>query len=159
MSNAGSIEREGDRLTLTFRRRLDHPIEAVWSALTEPEQIGQWFSAAKVDGRVDGRVWFAGPRDRTVTGRILAWDPPYVFSHEWHNPPLLDSVVRYELETDGHATILTVRHSRFDPNHARGYLPGLHAYLDRLAAHLDGSEVPDWQPLAISHCKTYNDAR
>jgi len=32
---------DGDRWTLVFTRTLHHPPEAVWAAITDPDQLGQ----------------------------------------------------------------------------------------------------------------------
>jgi hypothetical protein len=37
-----------------------------------------------------------------------------------------------------------VTYRRITRQTARGFLPGLHAFLDRLEAQLDGGELPDW---------------
>ncbi|MEA2587510.1 MAG: hypothetical protein QOH66_437, partial [Actinomycetota bacterium] len=34
---------DADRWTLRFERHLAHPVEKVWRALTEPEQLRSWF--------------------------------------------------------------------------------------------------------------------
>jgi hypothetical protein len=36
-------------------------------------------------------------------------------------------------------------HKGLRPKDAAGYVPGQHAYLDRLEASLSGAPVPDWQ--------------
>lgn len=36
---AGAVLADGDSATLVFRRRLPHPPEAVWKALTEPAEL------------------------------------------------------------------------------------------------------------------------
>src|SRR5438105_10315698 len=41
----GELERAGDRWLLRFVRRLPHPPEKVWRALTEPEHVAAWFPA------------------------------------------------------------------------------------------------------------------
>ena len=38
----GFIAVEGNHATLTFKRRLQHTIEAVWAAITDPEQRANW---------------------------------------------------------------------------------------------------------------------
>ena len=43
------------------------------------------------------------------------------------------------------ATRLTVTYRRITRSTARGFLPGMHALLDRLEAQLDGAPLPDWQ--------------
>ena len=42
-SRTGSITRDGDLATITFERRLPHAIEAVWAAITDPDQRAKWF--------------------------------------------------------------------------------------------------------------------
>jgi uncharacterized protein YndB with AHSA1/START domain len=147
----GFISVEDDVATLTFKRRLNHPIEEVWSAITDPEQRADWFGATVVDGRAGGTIEMVaeGPpvsrEQRTITGRILVWDPPHVFEHEWNQTLVEKGVVRYELAAEADATILTFTHRGLSVPNAQGYISGTHAFLDRLAAHLDGTDLPNWQ--------------
>ena len=39
----GTLARQGDRWTLTFTRKLAHPREKVWRAVTEPEHLAVWY--------------------------------------------------------------------------------------------------------------------
>jgi hypothetical protein len=80
-----------------------------------------------------------------MTGRILVWDPPHVFEHEWHQPIVEPGVVRYELHPDGDAgTLLRFTHRGLGVPNATGFLPGTQAFLDRLEAHLAGDPLPNW---------------
>jgi len=82
----------------------------------------------------------------------LVWDPPHIFEHEWHIAPHPDlpsgepeAVIRWELMRDGDLnTILIMTFSRHTKSTARGFAPGMHAFLDRLYAHLKGQMLPDW---------------
>ena len=56
-----------------------------------------------------------------------------------------ESVMRWELVEDADSTVLMVTHRRLTRGTAFGFAPGMHAFLDRLAAHLDGEKLPDWQ--------------
>lgn len=146
----GTITIDGDYATLTFVRRLPYPIEAVWAALTEPEQRAAWFGPSRIDGRVGGMLETdpqgppTPPELKRMTGRILVWDPPHVLEHECQQAIVGNGVLRYELSADGDGTILTFTHRGLTVPNARGYIPGTHAYLDRLEAHLGGSKLPDW---------------
>jgi uncharacterized protein YndB with AHSA1/START domain len=146
----GTLTIEGDSATLRFERRLPHPIEAVWAALTEPAQRAAWFGPTRIEGRPGGRIELeaqgppASPAQRRISGRILVWDPPRVLEHEWRQPLVGAGVVRYELVPDGDATRLTFTHRGLPVGPARGLAPGTHAYLDRLRAHLDGAPLPAW---------------
>jgi uncharacterized protein YndB with AHSA1/START domain len=146
----GTITLDGETATMTFERRLAFPVDAVWAALTQPEQRARWFGPTTIDAREGGTIEMTAegppvsPEQRHMTGRILVWDPPRVFAHEWRQSIIGDTVVRYELEPDGDGTLLRLSHAQLAPRHAKGYIPGTHAYLDRLEAHLEGSPIPDW---------------
>ena len=147
----GFIAVEGEDATLTFKRRLQHPIAAVWAAITEPQQRANWFGVTTIDGRSGGSIEMIaeGPpvseEQRTVRGRILVWDPPRVLEHEWNQSLVGKGVVRYELVAEGDTTILTFTHRGLSLANAKGYAPGTHAFLDRLDAHLGGTDLPDWK--------------
>jgi uncharacterized protein YndB with AHSA1/START domain len=149
-SPLGKVVIDGDRAAIVFERRIPHPIDAVWAAITEPEHRAAWLGPTSIEPREGGTVELTAegppvPREmREITGRIRVWDPPRVFEHEWKQSLVGDTVIRYELTPDGDATTLRLTHSRLAEPDARGYISGTHAYLDRLEAHLEGSELPRW---------------
>jgi len=146
----GSLTIDRDKATMVFQRRLSHPPEAVWKALTDPVEFSKWhLTEASIEGRLGGRVRFTrSPQRFEVTGRILTWDPPRVFEHEWkvtpweHAPKGEDSVIRWELRPEGTDTVLTLRHRNLTRQFASVYIAGTHAFLDRLEAQLDGRPLP-----------------
>lgn len=146
----GRLTVEGDRAVLVFERRLAHPPEAVWAALTEPVHRDRWMGRSAVDGRVGGTIETVAsgpalpPDVKRMTGRILVWDPPHVFEHEWNQMIVEPGVVRYELTPDGDGTLLTFTHRGLGIPNANGFRPGTQAFLDRLQAHLDGRPLPNW---------------
>ncbi len=150
MSGLGTITVDGDRAAFTFVRRLDHDIETVWTAITDPLERARWFGRTTIDPREGGLIETdpddppVPPAAKHMSGRILVWDPPRVFEHEWHQAIVEDSVVRYELQPDGDETILTFTHHGLSLRNANGFIPGTHAYLDRLAAALDRAALPNW---------------
>lgn len=149
-SRTGTLTMEGQVATLTYRRWLAYPIEVVWAAITDPAQRGAWFGETTIDAREGGTIEMlpddppAPPEAKRLTGRILVWDPPRVLEHEWRQRIVEDSVVRYELTPDGDGTTLVFTHRGLSERNARGFAPGSHAFLDRLAAHLAGRELPGW---------------
>ena len=147
----GTIVVDGDQATLSFRRHFDHPVNAVWAAIADPAHRAAWFGATTVDARPGGNIEM-DPDDPPVpanlkhmTGRILTWDPPAVFEHTWHQIVVGEGAVRYDLAADGDGTLLTFTHRGLSVPNATGFIPGTHAYLDRLEAHLAGEPVPGWQ--------------
>jgi uncharacterized protein YndB with AHSA1/START domain len=146
----GSLTIEGDRATMTFQRRLPYPVEVVWAAITDPAERKAWFGETTIDPRPGGVITTVadGPpaavEARRMTGRILVWDPPHVLEHEWRQRVTEDSVVRYELVPDGDGTLLTFTHRGLSVSTAKGFIPGTHAFLDRLDAHLASDPLPEW---------------
>ncbi len=146
----GRLTVDGDRAVLNFERRLPFPIDVVWSAITDPDERGQWFGETTIDAREGGMIEMVAtgpplpPERKRMTGRILVWDPPNVLEHEWKQPIVEDGVVRYELTADGDGTVLRFTHRGLGVRNASGFLGGTHAFLDRLEAYLSGGELPDW---------------
>jgi uncharacterized protein YndB with AHSA1/START domain len=159
---SGTIIAEGDSATLHFRRRLPFSVEAVWAALTEPAQRAAWFGPTQIEPRQGGTIEMipddppVPPEFKRLTGRILIWDPPCVLEHEWKQAIVEEGSVRYALTADGpDATILTFTHRGLSPRNAQGFIPGTHAYLDRLEAHLAGAPIPPWQERYNAVADTY----
>jgi len=141
---------DGEGATMTFVRHLPYPIEAVWRAIADPEERASWFGETAIEGRVGGAIEMV-PHETPVpveqkrmTGRILVWDPPHVLEHEWKQAIVEDGVVRYELVRDGEGTVLRLSHRGLGVRNAKGFMPGTHAFVDRLEAHLAATSLPGW---------------
>ena len=156
----GSITPDGnDRATVRFRRHLDADIDTVWAALTEPAELAAWMCPTTVELRVGGRIAHnMGDDDSQVDGEILALDPPRLLEYEWHYPGEDRSVLRYALQPDGAGTALTLTHRLLQTDHATGYGPGWHAYLDRLAAKLAGRPVASWEDSYVAARAAYDNS-
>ena len=144
----------GGRATLVLRRFLRHPPPTVWRAITDPEQIRQWFlTTATIDGRVGGEVVLVlDPVGVRSTGRILAWEPPRVYAYELNLPggtapgaPSERIVVRWELTPTEGGTLLALTHRDLKRGWTEVLKVGLPFFLIRLEAQLDGREPPDWE--------------
>ena len=153
-SDLGTLEinAETETATITFVRRFHHPIDAVWAALTDPAQRTEWFGQTQIEPRQGGTIE-TDPDDPPVPvemkhmrGTILAWDPPRLLEHEWYQQIVGHGVVRYDLVPDGNETILTFTHRGLSTANAKGFIPGTHAYFDRLAAYLAEEPIPAWGP-------------
>jgi hypothetical protein len=88
-SQNGEVIIEGDYATLKYERRLAHPREAVWKAITDPKELAVWFNNKAVINRRNGGTidFVTGPAGFHTTGRILVWDPPACLS--MNGTPLL----------------------------------------------------------------------
>ena len=56
----GTLERRDGRYILRYERRLRHPLDRVWAAITEPEQIVAWLGEADLELVAGGAVECAG---------------------------------------------------------------------------------------------------
>src|SRR4051794_11268402 len=147
----GTMAVEGDHTTITFRRVYRHRIEHVWDAIATPEGLRVWLMATdvRIDARAGGRIEMtSGPARFRSTGTILVWEPPRVLEYEWAVAPVPEmpngerAVVRYELHevqaaagsTAEPVTHLMVSYRGLSLATSRGWVPGLHAFLDRLEA-------------------------
>lgn len=109
----GTVLRGDGRMGLRYVRRLRHRPDKVWRALTESDQLRHWFPCDIVGERVPGaelqlpfwpeHVEAHGIATPVVPGRLHVWDPPHVFEWSWDTDRL-----RWELEADGDATVLTL---------------------------------------------------
>ena len=130
------------RTYVQFVRRVRHPPEAVWAAITEPERLADWFPGFQVERQAGGvfQIWFDGDCDGPahVEGTVSRFEPPHVLE--------LGSM-RWELVADGGGCIVTFR----DILHFQGpltkteftnsVLGGWHHYMDMLENVLDGRPV------------------
>ncbi|RVX40715.1 uncharacterized protein YndB with AHSA1/START domain [Nonomuraea polychroma] len=116
------------RTTVRMQRRLPHPPDKVWRAITQPEHLAAWFPAeVTIDG--DRITYGFGP-----DGRITQHDPPHVFAHTWG-----DDHLRWELQPDGpHGTLLSFTHTFTDRHGAASFTTGWHTCIMAMLAHLDG---------------------
>ena len=84
----GTIRVSGETAVIAFERRLRHPIEVVWAALTETDDVAAWLGPGTLEPRAGGEIAIrTGPDDqpsmqRAISGRILACEPPRLLEHE-----------------------------------------------------------------------------
>jgi uncharacterized protein YndB with AHSA1/START domain len=154
----GRITAEGESRTIRFERRLAHPADVVWAALTEPRRLAAWLADAVVEPGAGGSIELDFGEGGTQTGRIIVWDPPRELAYEWGFTGERASRVRWLLSglDEGRATLLTLEHRLLPPEIAAGYGAGWHSHLDQLEGHLGGA-VPDWADRYEALRPTYDD--
>jgi hypothetical protein len=52
----GSFFKTGDCAGVYFERILEHPVDQVWAALTEPRHLAHWLAPAVIQGRKGGTI-------------------------------------------------------------------------------------------------------
>ncbi len=131
------------RLALRFERRLKHSREKVWSAVTDPGHLSQWypFRVTELEPRVGGRIAFDDGEGTIYTATITHFDPPRQFAFDEHDPDgkkrEFDDHLRIELRDEGGGCLLVLTHIMTDPSIADSASGGWQACLDELAAHLE----------------------
>lgn len=116
-----------DQSTISAEIRIAAPPERVFAALTDPQQVPQWWGQQGVyqvtkwqnDLRPGGR-WRSegtkiGGQAFHVEGEYLEVDPPHLLVHTW-NPSyrkLPTTTVRWELQAYKGGTLVKLTHSGF----------------------------------------------
>ncbi|HVA60215.1 MAG TPA: SRPBCC family protein [Mycobacteriales bacterium] len=104
---------------------INAPLETVWTAITEPEQVARFFHGQhlEADYRVGGRIrsWSPDHSEQWGDNLIEEYDPPHRLVHTWKSLYDADmaaepaSRVTWELEAaDVDTTKLTLVHDRLD---------------------------------------------
>ena len=161
MTAIGVYRAEGERQSVCFEREYAAGVEAVWAAVTEPEQLRGWLAAggAVLEPRVGGRfeVRMTAGGEASAWGRVLSFEPPRLLEVEWHYAGEDESVLRIELEPRGERTLLVLDHRLLQAAQAVGYGSGWHAYLDALDDFLAG-ESGSWDERFQSRLEDYRRA-
>jgi uncharacterized protein YndB with AHSA1/START domain len=182
----GALEvRDDGKYVLRFQRRLAHPPDRVWRALTEPDQLRHWFPT-DIEGEreVGARIRFVfreggGPKEdmdevledttpKTLDGEITDLDEPRLLAYTWGEEEL-----RWELRPDAEGCLLAFTHT-FDElggnfRHPEGplkkgardasgwdvCLDGLEAVLDGRPFELDRDTDERWQALYEGYVKRF----
>src|SRR5580704_5698490 len=111
----GTLEHTGAASVLRYHRRLAHPRQKVWSALTEDVHLAAWFPTTIEGERLAGaplHFSFRESEGEPFDGEMLAFAPPALLELRW-----ADDVLRFELEADGpgcvlHLTVTFSEHAR-----------------------------------------------
>jgi uncharacterized protein YndB with AHSA1/START domain len=103
-TDRSSVDEE--RFAVRRSIRISAPVEKVWSAVTEPAHISQWFGAAVLDGRgVGARGSLTFPEYGAVPLRIEAIEPQRSVSYRWGNDDALGHLP--DEVDDEHSTVFT----------------------------------------------------
>lgn len=138
---------------------IDAPVETVWSVVTEPDQIRQWFAEGVA---LDPRPGSAGTltfidqgsgHQHVVRLRVEAVEPPHLIAFRWDHPegeePSERNSLRVEfaLAAEGDGTRLRVTESGFreldrseedKASYVDDHRKGWDFYVPRLSDHASG---------------------
>jgi uncharacterized protein YndB with AHSA1/START domain len=155
-----SAEEKG--VVIRVEDRFDTRIDDLWSALTEPGRLAQWYGEVEGDLRLGGEfsahVFASGWEG---TGRVTECEPPRRFLAVSKEPdqPNEDSVEVTLSAGDGE-TSLVVEQWGIPPDLVAAYAAGLQIHVEDLGDHIAGRErreaakarwdelIPTYQALA-----------
>lgn len=153
----GAVIRDDEGMRLEFERSFPDPIDVVWAAVTESDQLGTWFGTWRGDPSTGTIEVCAIEGDGTYKAtEITACDPPRTVAVVLETPDGPWPISVTLSEADGGTTLVFV-HRLAEPYDASSIGPGWHYYLDRLAAAVSGATMPegtDWpeyEPLGSSY--------
>ncbi|MEU3184066.1 SRPBCC family protein [Streptomyces sp. NPDC006923] len=127
------------RTALRMERRLAHPPERVWAAITEPASLRQWFpSEVSVELAPGGAMGFRFPgvSGPGMTGTVTDVDEPRLFAFTWGTDHL-----SWTIAPDGEGSLLTLVHTFDDLPGAASFAAGWHRCVAALGRLLDGAPV------------------
>jgi uncharacterized protein YndB with AHSA1/START domain len=140
----GTLERLPDGMSvLRYRRRLAHPQQKVWRALTEDAHLTQWFPTTIEGDRATGaplHFSFREGEGEPFDGEMLAFDAPTLMELRW-----ADDVLRFEVTPDGSGCVLDLTVTF--PEYAKAARDGAgwHVCLEQLGYVAEGAPLP-WKP-------------
>jgi uncharacterized protein YndB with AHSA1/START domain len=129
--------------TLRFTRELEHPMLAVWEALTDPGLLGRWspFTADRALG-TEGEVMLtmlgeSPEENQALPSVVTRADAPRRLEFTW-GPDLL----MWDLEGMPEGTRLTLRHTIADHQMLSAVTAGWHLCLAAAEHLLNGTPIP-----------------
>lgn len=158
-----TLETMGGRPTLRFERRLTHPVEKVWRAITDPAELTHWFPQDLVGTFGPGeKLRFAFRGEAPVldgkpipdfTGEVLEIDPPRVLAYTWG-----EDILRFTLTPDGDGCLLVFTDTMADRGKSARDGAGWHVCLLALDARLDGTPTPSgnrWKEFYDAYAESF----
>jgi uncharacterized protein YndB with AHSA1/START domain len=140
----GILEKRDGKDVVRFQRHLAHPIERVWAALTEPEELIGWWGEAEVDLVEGGRFtirWLNTDEhgnSAVMHATITRLEAPNLLETRGD----VHGVLRWELRPASNGTVLTFSSTLNLPEEYRTkVLAGWHYHLDALIGTLEGRPV------------------
>jgi len=132
---------------LRWERHYEQPVERVWAALSDPEQMDVWWGlplSVALEPEQGGSAtfhWNGGGADQGV---VLAYDEPRHLGFSWDTDL---QHWRVRPTDDGTAgCVVRLTRSEHDPSHLANQAAAWHNALERLDQHLRGEELPPALP-------------
>jgi uncharacterized protein YndB with AHSA1/START domain len=130
----------GDRWSLVFTRDLGHPVERVWTALTDPASLAEWapFLADRpLDAEGEATLTMVdGDAREDAPATVVRAEAPTLLEYTWG-----DDLLRWELTPTATGCRLVLRHTLGDRDLVPKVAAGWHLCLDVAERLLDGAPI------------------
>jgi len=133
----GRLEPTDNGFALRFERHLGHPVERVWRAITEPEELRHW-SPAVPDWELEPGSRFTAEGSGGGTGEITEVSAPHLLAYTWG-----DQRFRFELQDEGGGCLLIFTHEFEDRSLGAQTAAGWDVCFDRMDALLAGTPLAE----------------
>lgn len=136
MEPLGKLSKTEEGWTVRYERHYSYPIASVWSALTDPAKMKEWFTDIEMDFREGGamKIQFYDKEKSVSTATILKIAAPHLFSFDWEG-----ELAVFELFEEGpSACTLIFTYSKLTDDFASKASAGFHSLLDLLREQLEG---------------------
>ncbi len=138
-----TLDTSGPRPAVRFERQLPQPPDAVWRALTAPEELRVWFPCDVVakEWKVGAPLTFLFRAHDVpaLTGTVLEVDEPRLLTYTWG-----DEVLRFELAPHASGGTVLVLTDELPAGHAARNAAGWETCLARLAGQQPSDD--GWRP-------------
>ena len=115
-----------DTRSVVVERKIPHPPEKIWRALTQPHLIAEWLMKNDFAPTVGHRFNLRGDWGGVLECEVLAIEPNSMLSYTWnftHDDPAFDlrSVVTFTLVPTSTGTLLRMEQVGFRPDQKQAY--------------------------------------
>jgi uncharacterized protein YndB with AHSA1/START domain len=140
----GAVLKVDGEWEIRFERRLNHPADKVWAAITGPGQMSRWFDETHFPEPLEvGAVirFHHAVINADSQGRITALDPPRLIEWLWSGLFGPANPIRWEITPEPQGCRLVMSQRMNDPALLGRSTAGWHVCLDRMQAILDGGDA------------------
>jgi len=124
---------------IRFERRYATPLDDLWAAISDPEQVAVWMEyPTLLEPVVGGRVLIDFAPEDPLEGIVSAAETNKLLAYTWG-----ESLIKWELSPDEQGSRLVFSHFGVRPEFLTGLCAGWQCFLDNLAAHLAGEPFDD----------------
>lgn len=136
----GTVTRDADGFRVQFVRELNHPVDVVWKALTDPRQLAKWFTDVEMDFVPGGKmtIHFRDEVKTASPGQVVRIEPNRLFEYTWEGER-----AEWKLTSLGKAQCrLEFTYSKMAQQWATHAPAGWHLLLDQLEDVMGGASGP-----------------